>query len=90
MSSETPTPESEYTRKRHHAQAQFDRYACLDDSIANGRLYVFFGGVALAILGGVTHWFSPWWASAFALAFLALVFWQKSVYANRKRYERIT
>jgi hypothetical protein len=82
-------PVDEYRRRRDARRAEADRLAARIDRLGQWRMGLFLGGVGVAMVGGVSGWFAPWWG-LMAVAPIVVLFIRAVHLTDAKRwFERL-
>lgn len=83
-------PTDEYRRRRDARRAEADRLFAHTDRLGQWRMGLLLAGIAAAIIGGVTHWFAPWWG-LLALVPIVVLFVRVAHLTTSKRwFDRLT
>jgi hypothetical protein len=83
-------PTDEYRRRRDARRAEADRLFAHIDRLGQWRMGLLLAGVAVAIVGGVSRWFAPWWG-LIALVPIAVLFVRAAhLTASKRWFDRLT
>ena len=81
-------PRNEYTRRLDQRRAAAAKRESWHRGIGNARLCVFLAAVAMAWLAFSSHVLSPWWLTAPACCFVALMAWHSRILRELQQFQR--
>jgi hypothetical protein len=83
-------PTDEYRRRRDARRAEADRLFAHTDRLGQWRMGLLLAGIAAAIIGGVTHWFAPWWGLLALVPIVVLFVRAAHLTASKRWFDRLT